>query len=120
MDVTELIDRYCLVWSCDEHEGRRHLLQQVWAADATYIDPTVSTRGHDELLTHIAGVREKRPGSSVVRTSRVDMHHDVARFNWCVVESDGTRRPDGIDIALLAPDKRLITGIIGFFGPMPR
>lgn len=120
MDVTTLIDTYCMVWSASEATERSELLRRVWAEGASYTDPTVHAQGHDELLAHIAGVLAKRPGSKVVRTSLVDMHHNIARFAWCAVEADGTRRPEGLDIAFLSPDGLLIERVVGFFGPLGR
>ncbi|GLS31835.1 SnoaL-like domain-containing protein [Mesorhizobium albiziae] len=117
LDVTQLIDRYCAVWNEADPARRKALLNAVWADGATYTDPRADTAGADELLAHIARVRESRPGARILRTSTVDVHHDVARFGWSLVEADGTERP-GLDIALLSPDGRRIERIIGFFGPL--
>jgi hypothetical protein len=89
----------------------------VWAAGATYTDPTVHAVGADELLAHITKVQARRPGSRVIRTSEVDVHHQVARFAWCAIEASGTRLPEGVDLAFLAADGSKIERIIGFFGP---
>lgn len=116
--ASELIDRYCRVWSEPDAATRRELLSQVWAPDATYTDPTVNACTPDELLAHIAKVLSRRPGAKVVRTSAVDCHHGIARFTWHVVQADGTALPDELDIAELSPDGRRIRRIIGFFGPL--
>jgi hypothetical protein len=118
LDVTQLIDRYCAVWNEADPARRKALLREVWADGATYTDPRADTAGADELLTHIARVRQGRPGARILRTSTVDVHHDVARFGWRAVEADGTELPEGLDIALLSPDGRRIERIIGFFGPL--
>jgi hypothetical protein len=97
--VTELIDRYCTVWSEPSPSRRANLLAQVWADDATYTDPTVHATSSAELLTHIEKVLARRPGARVVRTSVVEVHHGVARFSWHVIQADGTSLPDGLDIA---------------------
>jgi hypothetical protein len=89
----------------------------VWQAGATYTDPSVHAAGADELLAHIAKVRAARPGAAIVRTSAVDIHHGIARFAWQIVLADGTRRPEGIDIAFISADGARIERIIGFFGP---
>jgi hypothetical protein len=118
MDPTELIDLYCEVWCEPDEARRRTLLRQVWADDGTYTDPTVHAVGAEELLAHISGVRERRPGSSVVRTSIVDMHHDLARFDWRAIGADGDTLREGIDIAFFSADGSRIDRIIGFFGPL--
>jgi hypothetical protein len=117
MTLDQLIDTYCAAWSDPDPTRRRELLGGVWADGATYTDPTVHTAGLDDLLAHIDTVVARRPGARVVRTSRVDAHHDLARFAWRVVQADGTALPEGLDLAELSADGR-IRRIIGFFGPL--
>jgi hypothetical protein len=113
-----LIDRYCEAWQEMDAARRRDLLAAVWADGATYTDPSVHARGVEELLAHIARVVARRPGAKVVRTSAVDAHHGVARFAWQLVQADGTRLPEGLDIAWFSSDGRRIERILGFFGPL--
>ena len=120
MDATELIDRYCRVWNEADSSVRAELLASLWASNATYTDPSVHTASARELLAHIAAVRARRPGASVVRTSAVDVHHSVARFAWRVVQADGTALPEGIDVAFISADGSRVERIIGFFGPIAR
>jgi hypothetical protein len=118
VDITNLIDRYCQVWSEPDADRRAVLLGSVWAENATYTDPSVRTANSVELLCHIAGVQMRRPGAKVLRSSSVDVHHGVARFAWRVVQADGKVLPDGLDIAFLTPVGDKIERIIGFFGPL--
>jgi phytoene dehydrogenase-like protein len=118
VDTTELIDRYCAVWSEPDQARRQAMLSAVWADGATYTDPSVHTAGAEELLAHIANVRERRPGSKVVRTSTVDLHHTVVRFAWRAIGADGDLVRDGIDIAFVSADGARLERIIGFFGPL--
>lgn len=119
-DVTELIDRYCRVWNEADPAVRAELLASVWAANATYTDPSVHASGATELLAHIAAARARRPGASVLRSSAVDVHHGWARFAWYVVQADGIALPEGLDIAYVSADGSQIERIIGFFGPISR
>lgn len=116
--VTDLIDRYCAVWNETDSVRRSQLLAEIWTSSATYTDPTVLAATADELLAHIERVQARRPGSRVVRTTAVDVHHGVARFGWHVVRADGTSLPDGLDIAHLSSDGQRIARIVGFFGPL--
>jgi hypothetical protein len=59
-----------------------------------------------------------RPGATNVRTSAVDVHHDVARFAWHVRMPDGRTLPEGLDVVTLTDDQAAIRRIIGFFGPL--
>lgn len=118
MSIEAIIDRYCEAWSFPEPAARAAALAEVWAKDARYTDPRADTHGAEALLAHIAGVLAQRPGARVVRTSTVQQHHGFARFTWRVIEADGSRLPEGLDIAVIGDDGR-ITQIIGFFGPLP-
>ena len=115
----KLIDTYCAAWNDPDPARRREILGSVWADGATYTDPTVHAVGMDELLAHIGKVVARRPGAKVVRSSRIDVHHDLARFAWRVVQADGTMLPEGLDLAELSADGQ-IRRIIGFFGPLAK
>jgi hypothetical protein len=118
-EIETLIDTYCAAWSDPDPKRRREILESVWTAGATYTDPTVHAAGIDALLAHIGTVAARRPGAKVIRASRVDAHHGVARFAWRVVQADGTMLPEGLDVAEITPDRR-ISRIVGFFGPLAK
>jgi hypothetical protein len=118
-EIEALIDTYCAAWSDPDPRRRRDILENVWAEGAIYTDPTVHAAGADALLVHIETVLARRPGAKVIRTSRVDAHHGVARFAWRVVQADGTMLPEGLDVAEITPDGR-IGRIVGFFGPLAK
>lgn len=115
--LDKLIDAYCAAWSDPDPTCRRELLGPAWEKAATYTDPTVHTVGLEDLLAHIELVTARRPGAKVVRTSRIDAHHDVLRFAWRVILADGTPLPEGLDLAEISADGR-IRRIVGFFGPL--
>jgi len=92
----------------------------VWTANATYTDPTIHVEGANALLAHIAKVQATRPGAKVLRTTRLDEHHGMARFGFQVLGTDGTVLREGIDVAFMTADNARIERIIGFFGPLAR
>ena len=116
-DIETLIDTYCTAWSDLDPKRRREILASVWADGATYTDPNIHAATIDELLVHIAKLATGRPGAKVLRTSRIDEHHGVARFAWHVVLADGTALPEGLDLAEISADGK-IKRIVGFFGPL--
>ena len=118
MPFESLIDRYCEAWSSSDAEERSVAFREVWAADATYTDPTAHTVGADGLLAHIAEVLKTYPGARVERTSAVDRHHGIARFAWQMVLANGQRLPEGLDVATLSADGERIQSIVGFFGSL--
>ncbi len=116
-DAETLIDTYCSAWRDLAEAERRDILGSVWADGATYTDPTTHAASIDALLAHIGKVIAGRPGAKVVRTSRIDLHHDVARFAWQVVLADASTLPEGLDFAEISEDGK-IRRIVGFFGPL--
>lgn len=120
MDPSALIDRYCKVWSEPDAGDRAELLASVWVSHATYTNPSVHAANAHELLNHIAKVQARRPGATVVRTSKVDIHNSLARFTWHVVQADGIALLEGLDVAFIAPASAKIERVIGFFGPLAK
>jgi len=118
MSPEELIDSYCRAWSDPDPVVRKAFLAGVWAEGAVYVDPPAHPSGFIELLDHIERVQAQRPGAQVLRTSRVDVHHDVARFTWHVQLADGSTLPEGIDFVDLTADRQQIRRVVGFFGSL--
>jgi hypothetical protein len=117
--IEAVVTAYCEAWNVDDPAVRDRILAPVWADDATYTDPTVHTIGRAPLVAHIGTVCARYPGSRIVRTSAVDLHHRVFRFTWKKVLVDGTSLPEGIDFGELTA-AGTIQRIIGFFGPVSR
>lgn len=116
MNLNDLIDRYCEAWSDTDPAKRAALLESVWAADATYTDPTVNGLGMNELLAHIAKVQATRPGATVRRTTLVDEHHGAVRFGFEVLGRDGAILRYGTDFAFLDAERSRLQRVVGFFG----
>jgi len=117
MELTDVIDRYCAAWSCDEPAARAQLLGKVWAPAAIYCDPATGVLDRDALLAHIARMQTTRPGAIVRRCTPVDEHHGRLRFGFEVIGSDGTRLRHGTDFAVVGAGGRL-EQVIGFFGDL--
>ena len=113
-----LVDKYCRGWSDPDPKIRIGLIREVLAPEATYTDPRVDNLSVEQLLSHVSDVIASRPGATVKRTSSVDLHHNVARFNWHVELRDGTTLPEGIDFIQLEANGNRIVRIVGFFGPL--
>ena len=120
MDITaveRLVDTYCSAWSEPDPVCRRRTLDEIWAPDATYTDPRAHLIGAAALCAHISTILAGRPGAKIVRTSVLDCHHGLVRFAWRVVQADGSLLPEGLDLAEISDDGRILR-IIGFFGPL--
>jgi hypothetical protein len=119
MSVDEAIAIYCAAWNEFDPVKRDQMLEPVWADDATYTDPTAHTVGRAALVAHIGTVCARFPGSTIVMTSPIDVHHNALRFYWKRILADGSSRPEGIDFGEIAENGK-IQRIVGFFGPLER
>ena len=117
-DTTEVVDAYLAMWNEDDADARAALIERAWTPEARYLDPLLEADGYDGLTAMVEGVHGHYPGHRFVRTSGVDVHHDLARFGWELVAPDGSVTVAGLDVAELADDGRL-RRITGFFGPLP-
>jgi hypothetical protein len=118
-ETETVIDTYCAAWNHPDAAQRREILAKVWGDGASYTDPSVHAAGMDALLTHIGTVVARRPGVKVVRTSRIDRHHDVALFAWNAIQPDGTVLLEGVDVAEFSASGK-IRRIVGFFGSLAK
>lgn len=115
MNEEEAVDQYCAAWN-EVHEIKRlGILRGVTTVDVEYLDPTIAIIGQDQLGKHIDLVLRRYPGSTIIRLTRVDLHHRVARFGWKKMLADGSSLADSIDVVEFDQDNRM-RRIIGFFG----
>ncbi len=115
--LERLIDTYCAAWSVADPSSRQRTLDEIWAENATYTDPRAHLTGSEALCVHIGNILAGRPGARIIRTSVLDFHHGLVRFGWRVVQADATLLPEGLDVAEISDDMRILR-IIGFFGPL--
>lgn len=118
MALNALVDGYCAAWGQRDAAACMQALQAAMTPDASYCDPSVQLPNLPAIATHIGRLLQQFPDAQVRRTSRVDAHHGMARFEWRMVFGAG--RPDaaGIDVIALSPDGRQIASVLGFFGPL--
>ena len=117
MEVSELIALYNRAWSEPDYALRQKLLEQIFAEDGTYTDPTAHVAGRKALVDHIGAFFEQFRGAYFVVTSGIDSHHGKFRFTWRMVLADGKVFLEGIDFGELNSDGKLHR-IVGFFGPL--
>ena len=116
--IAKTVDQYCSAWNKINIDTRRQILDPIWEQNAKYIDPRSDLTGSEELVQHIEKIQSSRPGATIERTSEVDLHHNIGRFNWHLKLSDGTIPLQGLDIVFFNEDQSKIQKIIGFFGPI--
>jgi hypothetical protein len=117
MDETTTVDSYVAAWNESDAAGCAALLDQVFSETGSYTDPTIHVSGRDAIVDHVAGFRQRLPGATMERRSRVDGYGDVLRFAWAVIGSDGSVIVEGVDFVSLDEDRR-IRSVTGFFGTL--
>src|SRR5947209_4414466 len=116
-DRTRVIDA-CFAALVEPDPARRaELVAEGWTPDATFVDPLFAATGHDEIATIADAVVSGYPGQRFVRTTELDEHHDIVRYGWALVATDGSVTVEGLDVAELAEDGR-IRKVTGFFGEL--
>ena len=112
------VDTYLAAWNEPEPTRRATLVERAWAPEGRYEDPMLEATGHAGIGEMVANVQAAYPGHTFRRTTGIDGHHDVVRFGWELVASDGSVFVAGVDVGELAPDGRL-RRMTGFFGELP-
>ena len=118
MTTDEIVDQYCAAWNETEIEVRRNSLASICTKNGQYIDPRSDLTGLEALVQHIEKIQAGRPGATIKRTSSVDVHHHLGRFNWHLQDQTGNVLLEGLDIVIFSSDLSAIEKIIGFFGPL--
>lgn len=118
LQIRALVDRYVAAWNEPDPGARRALLDECWAQDGVYCDPSGRATGRDGLCAHIGSFLEERPGTRNELISGVDEHDGYLRFGWQMLGADGTVALEGTDFGEVDSAAGL-RRIIGFFGPFP-
>ena len=116
--VNEAIERYIACWNQTDPGLRRKLIDETWAADASYTDPFGEAIGREAIDATIAAVQEQFPGLSFTLLGSVDSHHRQARFTWGMSPDGAEPVVVGFDVAVADDDGRLAT-VLGFLDKVP-
>jgi len=117
-DVAATIDAYLAMLNETDPGRRAEMAGQVWADDAVYVDPLSLVTGPAAIADMVGAVHQQYPGQRFSRTSGIDAHHSVVRFEWQLADDDGNVTVPGLDVGVIADDGRL-SRIAAFFGPVP-
>jgi hypothetical protein len=115
--IDDVISTYFAAWNETDPERRRVLLEQSLCDDAELKDPTGRWPGVDGLMERIDRYHEAAPGTEVIPSSGIDAHNDVVRYAWEIVDGEGKKLLEGIDVAERATDGKLHR-IMMFHGPL--
>jgi SnoaL-like domain len=110
-----VVDAYLATWNETDPAKRRALIEASLGADLWYRDPLLEADGLDAYDAMIAAVQAQFPGLVMSRTSPVDAHRDLVRFNWALGAPGAEPTFAGLDVAKYDADGKLHR-IIGFAG----
>lgn len=116
-DISHIADRYIATWNETDPSERRALLAQIWAEDASYADPLMAGRGHEEIAALINGAQARFPGFRFALVGKADGFGDNLRFSWSL-------GPDGEEAAILGTDFAVLKdgrlkAVTGFLDKLP-
>jgi hypothetical protein len=113
--VETTVDTYLQTWNETDQTKRAALIEQALGADLWYRDPMLEADGLEAYDGMIASVQAQFPGLVMRRTSPVDAHRDLVRFNWALGAPGEPPTIAGLDVAKTDADGKLHR-IIGFVG----
>src|SRR5262249_30692668 len=80
--MQEIVERYIASWNETDPQRRRKMVDELWAGQASYIDPLAEAHGCDAIDAVIAAAQAQFPGFVFTLLGPVDAHHPQARFTW--------------------------------------
>jgi hypothetical protein len=116
--MQDTIERYIASWNQTDPQARRSLIGELWAEDASYIDPLAEAHGRDQIDGVIAAVQTQFPGLTFTLAGPVDTHHRQARFTWNLGPAGQEPLVVGFDVATADETGRLTT-VLGFLDKVP-
>ena len=117
-EIYGVVERYIECWNQADPERRRSLIEDVWAADASYTDPLADVRGREAIAAVITAARQQFAGLVFSLGGPVDANHNQARFTWHLGPDGGEPLVIGFDVAVLDAEGR-ISAVHGFLDQVP-
>jgi len=116
--MDNVIARYLACWNETDPAARRKVIEETFAADASYIDPLAEAHGGDAIDATIAAVQGQFPGFVFTLAGPVDAHHRQARFTWSLGPEGTEPLVIGFDVAVTNDDGKILA-VLGFLDKVP-
>jgi hypothetical protein len=113
--VEATVDAYLETWNETDPAKRAALIAASLGGDLWYRDPLLEADGLEAYDGMITAVQAQFPGLVMRRTSPIDAHRDLVRFNWAFGAPGAEPVFAGLDVAKTDADGKLHR-IIGFAG----
>jgi hypothetical protein len=111
--IVETVDTYIAAWNESDDSRRAELIDAALGDDLWYRDPMLEADGREAFSATVAAVQQQFVGHVMTRTSPVESHHDVVRFNWALGVPGEAPAFAGVDVAKYDADGKLHR-IVGF------
>ncbi len=115
--IAETVTSFLDAWSTRDQKKREGLIARTCTESVFYCDPLTRIVGRDALSGRIGELIVEAQPSRLIRTTEIDIHHEMIRFGWVAFDSNGKAGLSGVDSGRLAEDRKF-SFIIGFFGPL--
>ena len=116
-DPSTVVDAWLIAYAEPDAVRREALIAETWTAEGRLVDPPFEGTGPAELSGLVDVVLTHYAGHTFRRTTKVDAHHEFARYGWELVGPDGAVAVAGTDVVRFAADGKL-AGVVGFFGAL--
>ncbi|HET9959249.1 MAG TPA: nuclear transport factor 2 family protein [Polyangiaceae bacterium] len=116
--MENIVERYLQIWNTTDSSARRAAIEALFTRDCRYTDPIASVSGPAELDTFIAGLQKQFSGVTFKLASRVDAHHDLARFSWHATAAHSAE-PLAIGFDVVSLNQGRIERVLGFLDKAP-
>jgi uncharacterized protein YndB with AHSA1/START domain len=108
--------RWFAAWNEDDPARRAELLGALVHPEILFQDAHGLTRGRDELLAHVAAVKQQMTGLVLEPQGAARHCQGTLLADWLVKRPDGSTLARGTNVFDLAPDGRF-TRVVGLWGP---
>ncbi len=115
--VLHCIDTMLAAWNERDTAALRKSVEGALSPELVFCDPHNDIQGHAAFIAMVEAFWAKHGACRISRTSRIDAHHDVARYSWAIDWPDG-RRFEGFDVVRLDLSAEKVRRVDGFFGPL--
>lgn len=113
-----MVGTYVAAWNAEDAENRRRMLERSLTDDVELVEPRGSWKGIAAVDERITAFRDALPGTEIVIDSGLDVHNDVVRYGWKIVDQRSQAVMRGIDVAERGDGGRL-KRVLMFHGPLP-
>ncbi len=119
--VQEAVAKYFAAWNEADAGRRKHLLEECWAEKGEYCAPRIRSRleGREALDQDIGKLLNGDfKGFKVVATTGIDAHHNLFRYQWAVLDKEGSLYSEGTDFGQVDENGQIVQ-LNEFSGKIP-